>query len=97
MVSKLVALEAEVEKHRKDGKLSLPAIDQLLSITKAVIELTGVRKPVNERLSVTHKAPIQFQTVIVKTDGSRVPVPPIADAELITEPYALEAGDEKRS
>ena len=71
MLKKLEALEAEVQKHRKDGKLSLSAIDQLLSITKAIIELTGVRKPVNEKLAVTHRAPIQFNTVIVPTTGSR--------------------------
>ena len=69
MVRKLEALEAEVEKHRKDGKLSLQAVDRLLDITKAVIELTGVRKPVNEQLSVTHRAPIKFETVIVGRDG----------------------------
>ena len=50
MVKKLEALEAEVQKHRKDGKLPLTAVDRLLDITKAVIELTGVRKPVNEKL-----------------------------------------------
>jgi hypothetical protein len=97
MVKKLEALEAEVEKHRKtDGKLSLQAVDRLLDITKAVIELTGVRKPVNEKLQVTHRAPIKFETVIVATDGGRRSVAPIADAELITEPFALGAGDEKR-
>ena len=64
MVNKLESLKAEVQKHRKDGKLSLSAIDQLLSITKAVIELTGVRKPVVERVDVKHRAPIQFDTVI---------------------------------
>jgi hypothetical protein len=96
MVTKLESLEAEVQKHRKDDKLPLSAIDQLLSITKAVIELTGVRKPVNEKLSVTHKAPIRFETFIVGTDGTRRRVPPIADAELIKEPHALGAGDETR-
>lgn len=105
MVSKLVALEAEVELHRKDGKLPITAIDQLLSITKAVIDLTGVRKPVVEKHEVRHKT-ISFKTVIVGSDGKRnnagtfsltqAPAP-FADAELITEPYALEAGDEKRS
>ena len=52
LVQKLDGLVAEVEKHRKDGKLSLGAIDQVLSITKAVIELTGARKPVVEKQSV---------------------------------------------
>ena len=115
MVKKLDGLVAEVEKHRKDGKLSLSAIDQMLSITKALVELTGCRKPVNEKLQVTHRAPIQFQTVIVPTrqiDKSKPPSPnhewsekdkgwvlkqpPFVDAELITEPHALGAGDEQR-
>ena len=96
MVKKLEVLEAEVQKHRKDGKLSLAAVDRLLDITKAVIELTGVRKPVNEKLQVTHRAPIKFETVIISTDGSRRPVAPIVDAEVITEPFALGAGDEQR-
>lgn len=96
MVNRLEILEAEVQKHRKDGKLSLSAIDQLLSITKAVIELTGVRKPVVEKHDVKHRIP-RFETVIVHTDGSgRVRrSPPIADAEVITEPHALGAGNEQ--
>ncbi len=49
---KLEKLEEEVELHRKDGKLSLGAIDQQLSITKAIIELTGARKPVSEKLEL---------------------------------------------
>ena len=67
MVKEFEALKAEVEKHRKDGKLSLQAVDRLLDITKAIVELTGVRKPVNEKLAVTHRAPIRFETVIVNT------------------------------
>lgn len=95
MVQKLEGLEAEVQKHRKDGKLPLAAIDQLLSITKAVIELTGVRKPVNEKMQVTHRAPIQFRTLIVNADGKERPIP-IAPAEVITEPHALGDGNEPR-
>jgi hypothetical protein len=93
MVQELEGLKAEVEKHRKDGKLSLQAVDRMLDITKAIIELTGVRKPVNEKVDHTHKAPIRFQTVIVSTDGKERPV---LDAEVIKEPYALEAGHESR-
>lgn len=100
MVKKLEGLEAEVERHRKtDGKLSLQAVDRLLDITKTIIELTGTKKPVNQKLAVTHRNLPQFNTVIVRTDGRRDAVgtfPPIADAEVITEPYALGAGDEKR-
>jgi multidrug efflux pump subunit AcrA (membrane-fusion protein) len=96
MVSKLESLEAEVQLHRRDGKLPITAIDQLLSITKALVELTGCRKPVNEKMQVTHRAPITFNTVVVGADGKETPVGPTIDAELLTEPYALEAGDETR-
>jgi len=95
MVAKLESLEAEVQKHRKDGKLSLSAIDQLLSITKAVVELTGVRKPVVEKHDVKHHIP-RFETVVVHTDGRERRISPIVDAEVITEPFALGAGDEQR-
>lgn len=95
MVEELKDLKDEVEKHRKDGKLSLQAVDRLLDITKAIIELTGVRKPVNEKMQVTHRAPIQFNTVVVGKDGKERPVP-IAQAELITEPYVLGDGHEQR-
>jgi hypothetical protein len=95
MVTKLESLEAEVQLHRRDGKLPITGIDQLLAITKAVIELTGCRKPVNEKMQVTHRAPIRFNTVVVGADGKERPVPTL-NAEVITEPYALEAGDETR-
>ena len=103
LVQKLDGLVAEVEKHRKDGKLSLGAIDQVLSITKAVIELTGARKPVVEKHLHKH-TPISFTTSVVgrDADGNHVnrkvgtfsvtPVP-FAQAEVITEPLTLEAGD----
>jgi hypothetical protein len=94
MVTKLETLEAEVQLHRKDGKLPITAIDQLLSITKALVELTGCRKPVNEKLQVTHHPPIRFNTVIVGRDGKKRPALPTLNAEVITEPYTLEAGDE---
>jgi hypothetical protein len=57
--------------------------------------LTGCRKPVNEKMQVTHRAPITFNTVVVGADGKERPVPTL-NAEVITEPYALEAGDETR-
>lgn len=93
MVQELEGLKGEVERHRKDGKLSLQAVDRLLDITKTIIELTGVRKPVNEKMQVTHRAPIQFNTVVVGSDGKERP--PIAPAEVITEPYSLGDGNNK--
>jgi hypothetical protein len=99
MVQKLEGLEAEVQKHRKDGKLSLSAIDQLLSITKAVIELTGVRKPVNEKHDVNHRLMPTFRTVIV---GGKQPGDDwvwsepdrgwVRKHQLLKEPLTLEAG-----
>jgi hypothetical protein len=88
MVTKLEALEAEVQLHRKDGKLPITAIDQLLSITKALVELTGCRKPVNEKMQVTHRAPIHFRVTSVNTS-----VKPVID---IKEPLALGDGNEQR-
>ncbi|MGE5052912.1 MAG: hypothetical protein ACM3WP_02005 [Acidobacteriota bacterium] len=90
MVTKLEALEAEVQLHRKDGKLPITAIDQLLSITKALVELTGCRKPVNEKVTVQHRAPIRFNTVIVGADGVKKPVIEMK------EPFALSDGNESR-
>ncbi len=98
LVQKLDGLVGEVEKHRKDGKLSLGAIDQMLSITKAVIELTGARKPVIEKHLHKH-TPIRFETSIVGRDADgnsferKVSPVPFAKAEVITEPLTLEAGD----
>jgi hypothetical protein len=88
MVEKLDGLVGEVEKHRKDGKLSLSAIDQILSISKAVIELTGIRKPVVEKHLHKH-TPIRFETSIVGASGESKP----RLVELIKEPLTLEAGD----
>lgn len=93
LVAKLEGLMLEVEKHRKtDGKLSLAAIDQMLTITKAVIELTGARKPVVEKLEVKQRPAIQFRTVIVSTTtGVHSPAP--SRVFETKEPRTLEAGD----
>jgi hypothetical protein len=69
---KLESLEKEVELHRKDGKLSLGAIDQLLSITKAVIELTGARKPVKEQVEMTGDVPLNV--IVQGRVAARTPV-----------------------
>jgi hypothetical protein len=82
MVEKFVALEAEVQKHRKDGKLSLAAVDRLLDISRAIIDLTGIRKPVVDKKEFTH---IEFPTFNVY-HGPK-PKPPIAE---VLEPKQLE-------
>lgn len=69
---KLESYEKEVELHRKDGKLSLGAIDQLLSITKAVIELTGARKPVKEQLEIAGDLPLNV--IVQGRVAARIPV-----------------------
>jgi hypothetical protein len=89
MVTKLDGLVGEVEKHRKDGKLSLSAIDQILSISKSIIELTGIRKPVIEKHLHKHASTIRFQTTIAGTAGESKP----RLVELIKEPLTLEAGE----
>jgi hypothetical protein len=103
MVKKLDGLITEVEKHRKDGKLSLSAIDQMLSITKALVELTGCRKPVNEKLDVRHRTFPMFRGIII---GGPQPSPDhvwsepdrgwIRKDQLIKEPLTLEATNETR-
>ena len=41
MVQRFENLAADVEKLRKGGRLSLQAIDRLITITRSIIELTG--------------------------------------------------------
>lgn len=89
----LEELKWEVEQHRNQGKLPLSAVDRLLDITKAIIELTGARKPVVEKHEVKHQAPISFNTVIVGTDGKEKP-PRTLNAEVIKEPFALGDGND---
>src|SRR5579864_4392186 len=67
MVGKLEHLNAELEKHRKDGKLPVSVIHEALLVTRSIIELLGVRKPVVEKLEV-RKRTISFQTTIVPTN-----------------------------
>jgi|ERR1700722_406214 len=96
MVLRLEELTAEVEKHRKDGRLSLAAIDSMLSISKAIIELTGCRKPVVEKMDI-RKRTVSFTTSIVGPprliDG--VPVATATEPKTfeLKEPLTLQAGD----
>jgi DNA-binding CsgD family transcriptional regulator len=103
LVKKLEGLVAEVELHRKDGKLSLSAIDQVLSITKAVIELTGARRAVIEKTVNRHDHVLPQFTTKPSKDGKRldwvktdqgwkqveVAPPQVIKAEFITEPAKL--------
>lgn len=86
---KLEALEAEVQKHRKDdGRLSHVAIDQLLSITKAVIELTGARKPVKEQVEMSGNVPLNV--IVQGRVATRLPV---IDGTPVTPVLELTEGD----
>ena len=67
MVQRLEALNKELELHRKDGKLPVGVIHEALLVTRSIIELLGVRKPVTERSEV-RKSTISFRTFIGKED-----------------------------
>jgi DNA-binding CsgD family transcriptional regulator len=76
MVEKLEHLNTELELHRKDGKLPVSVIHEALLVTRSIIELLGVRKPVVEKLEVK-RTTLRFQTQIVSTspelsDGKQV-------------------------
>jgi hypothetical protein len=67
MVEKLEHLMGELEKHRDDKKrLPVSVIHEMMLVTRSMIELLGVRKPVTEKLQVT-KRTISFQTQVVST------------------------------
>lgn len=88
MLQQFETLQQEVELHRKDGKLSLAAIDRMLDIGKAIVELTGCRKPVFIPKKPEEKEPLHF----VVTFPEKKLQPPTIDAEVVEQPQ-LEAGD----
>jgi hypothetical protein len=96
VVQKLLDLKAEVYKHRKDGLLSLSAIDELVAIIKVTVELTGCRKAVIEKKSVNHSV-VSFRTYIGKEPVGTFEMtsnPPKLEAEFITEPAKLMGGSD---
>ncbi|HEX6822682.1 MAG TPA: hypothetical protein VF123_11540 [Candidatus Sulfotelmatobacter sp.] len=71
MCDRLVALNEELELHRKDGRLPVGVIHEQHLINRSIIELLGVRKPVVEKLEVS-KRTVSFTTTIVGTkDGTK--------------------------
>jgi DNA-binding CsgD family transcriptional regulator len=64
MVSRLESLNTELELHRKDGKLSVNAVHEMLLVHRSIIELLGIRKPVTEQLEIK-KRTISFHTTMV--------------------------------
>jgi len=66
MCDRLEHLNTELELHRRDGKLPVSVIHEMLLVHRSVIELLGVRKPVVER--VKHEGPrepVKFEVQIV--------------------------------
>lgn len=64
MQGRLENLMVELELHRKDGKLPVSVIHEALLVTRSIIELLGVRKPVVEKLEIK-KRTISFSTSII--------------------------------
>lgn len=64
MVGRLESLNTKLELHRCDGKLPVSAIPEALRVTRSLIELLGVRKPVVEQLQIK-KRTISFHTTVV--------------------------------
>jgi hypothetical protein len=69
MVQRLEHLNAELELHRKSGKLPVGVIHEMMLVHRSLIELLGIRKPVVETLEIK-KRTISFSTSIVG-DGVR--------------------------
>lgn len=89
MVQRLERLDVELELHRKGGKLPVGVLHEMHLVTRSMIELLGVRKPVVEKLEV-RKRTISFQVQTVSTaDGKPVAEPKIFEFK---EPLTLEAG-----
>jgi hypothetical protein len=92
MVDRLENLNKELELHRKDGKLPVSVIHEGLLVTRAIIELLGVRKPVTEQLEV-RKRTISFITSIAGKTGE-ASEPKVFSVELGQKSLALTEGDQ---
>jgi len=98
MLQKLESLHHELELHRRDGKLPVSVIHEGLLVTRSIIELLGVRKPVVETLEVK-KSTVAFRTTVVRTqmvDGKAVVVSENKGLCGVTRSQlALKAGDDE--
>ncbi len=82
-----------MELHRKDRKLSVSLIHESILVTRSMIELLGVRKPVIEQLEIK-KRTISFHTTMVGGPNGAVDK---GVCSLTTNHLALSEGsDEKR-
>jgi hypothetical protein len=93
MVGRLEALNTELELHRKDGKLSVSVIHEMMLVHRSIIELLGIRKPVVEKLEV-NKRTISFTTSIVGKEG--VITEPAKVFEVQSKQLALSEGDDEQ-
>jgi hypothetical protein len=90
MVTRLEKLDGEIERHRlQDGRLPMSLIHEMHLVTRSLIELLGVRKPVTEKLEI-RKRTISFSTSIVGPDQSGTEPKVFA---LTTEQLALGEGE----
>jgi hypothetical protein len=87
MCKRLESLNGELELHRKDGKLPVSAIHEMLLVHRSIIELLGVRKPVTEKVEWQERRVISFEAQIVPS-----PQPKVIDGEVV-EPRLLK-GDQ---
>jgi hypothetical protein len=93
-VDKLESLNKELELHRRDGKLSVSVIHEMMLVHRSIIELLGIRKPVTEQLEV-RKRTISFRTSIVGVvDGKLVESKPKV-YELTNKQLALSEGSDE--
>jgi DNA-binding CsgD family transcriptional regulator len=72
MVQRLESLTTELELHRKDGKLPVSVIHEALLVTRSIIELLGVRKPVVEKLEIK-KRTLSFNVSTIGPNGMTKP------------------------
>ena len=91
MVERLESLNVELELHRRDGKLPVSVIHEALLVTRSLIELLGVRKPVVEQLEV-RKRTISFTTTIAGQSGASEP----KTFEVVSKQLALTEGSDER-
>ena len=90
MVQRLERLDGEIELHRlKDGRLPATLIHEWHLVTRSLIELLGVRKPVTEKLEIRRRT-VSFTTSIVPTQSGVRTEPKVFS--LTTEQLALGEG-----
>jgi DNA-binding XRE family transcriptional regulator len=91
MCARLESLNAELELHRRDGKLPVSAIHEMMLVHRSIIELLGVRKPVTEKIEWQQNRTIRFEAEIVPS-----PRPKVIDGEVV-EPRLLKGDQDTAS